>query len=144
MEVFIENEAGKKLKNIFDEKALVYKNTVEVSAPYPFPYGFILNTTSGDGDNLDCFVLTDKALKAGQVIDVEPLGMLEMFEDEELDHKIIARLKNTPNTLDEDAKKEIVSFLNAVFAHVPNKRVELGEFGDVNTANKLIAKCIDR
>jgi len=57
MKVFIENEAGTNLKNIFNEDTLDFRKTVQVSAEYPFPYGFILDTKSGDGDNLDCFMI---------------------------------------------------------------------------------------
>lgn len=87
MKVFIENEAGTKIKNIFDEKALVFRKSVTVSEKYPFPYGFILNTTSGDGDNLDCFVLTKKLLKSQEIIDVDVIGMFEEIEDGEEDNK---------------------------------------------------------
>ena len=60
MKVFIENESGTDQKNVYNEKTLEYKKTVTVSRKYPFPYGFILDTTSGDGDNLDCFIITEK------------------------------------------------------------------------------------
>jgi inorganic pyrophosphatase len=143
MNVFIENEANKSVKNIFDEKTLEYKKSVEVSAPYPFAYGFILNTTSGDGDNLDCFVLTDNPLKTGQTVDIEPIGMLEMLEDGELDHKIIARFNNERNKLNDEAKERLVTFLNNVFAHIPGKNMEIGRFLGVEDAKKLIRKCLD-
>ena len=54
IKVFIQNEAGSDQKHLHDEKTLEYKHTVRVSRSYPFPYGFILDTTSEDGDNLDC------------------------------------------------------------------------------------------
>ena len=69
MKVFIENEAGSKFKNLFDEKKLEFKKTIQVSRAYPYPYGFILNTTGEDGDNVDVFVLTKKLLKKGEVVE---------------------------------------------------------------------------
>jgi len=80
MQVFIENEAGSNQKNLYNEKTLVYRKTVTVSREYPYPYGFILDTTSGDGDNLDCFIITDAKLEAGQVYECEPLGLMEQIE----------------------------------------------------------------
>ena len=50
MKVFIECEAGSSDRPIFDEKTLEYRRTSKVSREYPYPYGFVLNTTSGDGD----------------------------------------------------------------------------------------------
>jgi len=67
MKVFIENEAGSNQKNLYNEKTLEYRKTVTVSREYPYPYGFILDTISGDGDNLDCFITTDAKLETGQV-----------------------------------------------------------------------------
>ena len=93
--VFIENEAGSTTKHHHDEKALTLLHTEEVSRPYPYPYGFVLNTTSGDGDNVDCFVLTDKPLKTGETLEVVPVGFLEQFtvEDggpDQVDHNVLA------------------------------------------------------
>ena len=39
MRVFIENDAGSRRKNIYDEGTLAHLRSVEVSAAYPFPYG---------------------------------------------------------------------------------------------------------
>ena len=36
MKVFIENEAGSKVKNLFDEKRLEYEKSIEVSRAYPY------------------------------------------------------------------------------------------------------------
>ena len=76
MKVFIENEPGSNQKNLYNEKTLEYKKTVTVSRKYPFPYGFILSTTSGDGDNLDCFIITVQKLQTGQTVECEPIGIM--------------------------------------------------------------------
>ena len=77
MKVFIENEAGSNQKNLYNEKILEYRKTVTVSRKYPYPYGFILDTTSGDDDNVDAFIITDKPLKSGQIIECKPVGLME-------------------------------------------------------------------
>ena len=66
-QVFIENPAGTNIKHTFNEKTLEPIRTDTVAAKYPFPYGFILQTTSGDGDNVDCFVITERELTTGAV-----------------------------------------------------------------------------
>ena len=90
MRVFIENEAGSRRKNIYDERTLAHLRTVEVSAAYPFPYGFVLGTISGDGDAVDCFVLTETPLPSGTIVECQPVGLLEQIEDGEIDHKVLA------------------------------------------------------
>jgi len=62
--------------------------------PYPANYGFIPGTLmdeaqGGDGDALDLFVLCP-ALPVGTVLEVEPIGIIELIDDNERDDKLIA------------------------------------------------------
>lgn len=143
MNVFIENEAGSRQKNIFDEKALIYKKTVEVSRTYPYPYGFIVGTTSGDGDNLDCFVLTAKKLTSGEMVDVEPIGMFEQLEDGEEDPKILATFSDEIIEIDEQIQEALRDFISHVFDHLPNKRVAVGKFAGADEARALLQRFTD-
>jgi len=140
MKVFIENEAGSNQKNIFDEKTLEYSRTRTVSASYPFPYGFLLNTTSGDGDNLDCFILTKTVLKSREIVEVEPIGMFEEIEDNEEDHKILAVLPGENWTVDAETENILRDFTATVFSHLPNKRKVIGRFLGREAALELIQK----
>lgn len=79
MKVFVENMAGSNIKHLFDEKKLTLEKVMEVARPYPFPFGFLLNTTAPDGDNLDVFILSENELTTGQIIDCEPIGLMEQF-----------------------------------------------------------------
>jgi len=66
MRVFIENEAGSFVKHYHNEKTLEPGGESRVSRAYPFPYGFVLNTSAADGDNVDCFVLTTERCAQGR------------------------------------------------------------------------------
>lgn len=62
--------------------------------PYPANYGFIPSTFSdpdngGDGDALDIVVICG-ALKTGIVVEVIPVGMLNLIDSGEIDSKILA------------------------------------------------------
>ena len=57
---------------------------------YPFNYGFIPNTMSGDGDPADVLVLSSKSVASGVVIPARPIGMLEMEDEAGIDNKIVA------------------------------------------------------
>src|SRR5688500_13081946 len=92
MRVLIENEAGSRLKNSYDETSLLWLKAEDVSAAYPFPYGFVVGTKAGDGDAADCFVLTARKLSSGAIIDCEAVGLLEQVEDDQVDHKVLAVL----------------------------------------------------
>lgn len=143
MKVFIENEAGSNKKNIYNEKTLEFKKLVQVSREYPYPYGFILNTTSGDGDNLDCFVLTEKVLRAGDIVDCEPIGLMLQKEDDEEDSNVLASLENETFKITDKTKNILSEFVLHVFDHIEGKRNEVGEFLGKKEAQELIEQCKD-
>ena len=49
MKAFIEVDAGTNQRPIYNEQTLEYIKTKTVYKPYPYAYGFLLNTISGDG-----------------------------------------------------------------------------------------------
>jgi len=146
MKVFIENEAGSDQKNIYDEKTLKYKKTYTVSRKYPFPYGFILDTTSGDGDNLDCFIITDKELKTGQTVECKAIGLMEQFEDEDNkeDHNVLGKLDSEEITITPQIQEKLTEFVLHVFDHKPEKIVKVGEFFDEGYTKEYIKKYLDK
>ncbi|MFZ6015784.1 MAG: inorganic diphosphatase [Patescibacteria group bacterium] len=153
MKVFIENEAGSNQKNLFDEKSLEFKKAVTVSRKYPYPYGFILNTTSGDGDNVDAFIITDEHLKSGQIVDCEPIGLMEQMEKswdetkgeiDDIDHNVLMVLEGSDeNVVTDEAKECLTDFILHVFDHIlPNKN-RVGNFLGKEEALQFIKKCED-
>ena len=100
IEVFIECESGSNRKGVYDEKSHVRLSEMTVAAPYPYPYGFILDTRGDDGEAVDCFLLTDIAVEAGSTLEAHPVGLLEQVENGEVDHKILAALPGSEPALD--------------------------------------------
>ena len=152
MKVFIENEAGSNQKNLYNEKTLEYKKTVTVSREYPYPYGFILDTTSGDGDNLDCFIITNKKLQSGKIYDCEPVGLMEQTETswdpdkkevEEQDHNILASLKGESAEINNSVKEKLINFASHVFDHIEGKVVKVGKFLGKEEALKEVKSSLD-
>ena len=147
MKVFIENETGSKIKNIYNEETLEFIKQKEVSAAYPFPYGFVLNTKAEDGDNVDCFVLTHKKLNTGDVVECEPIALMEQFESSwnpakygemEKDHNVLAVLEGEMFELNEEIKELLNSFSLKIFSHIEGKVVEPGKFLDKKAAAEYL------
>jgi inorganic pyrophosphatase len=141
IKVFIQVTAGSPEKKLYNEKTLEYKGTRQVSLPYPYAYGFILNTNAGDGDNLDCYVITKESLMPGTVVECEPIGLLEQHEGEELDHKILAVLPGQDVALSENLLKEFQDFIYAAFAQYPEVKVRVGPIHPQDTALQHIQAC---
>lgn len=142
MRVFIENEAGSDIKHTYDEQSLALLRTAKVSAAYPFPYGFVMGTRSGDGDAVDCFLIVAgepaRSLTSGTVIACEPAALLEQIEDGEVDHKILAVLPGARLQGPDVVAALIQSFATQVFAHIPGKVVQVGRLLDRAAAEAFI------
>jgi inorganic pyrophosphatase len=141
MQVFIENRAGSRRKNIYDERTLRHLRTVDVSASYPYPYGFVIGTVSGDDDAVDCFVLTSEPLTAGTTLECDPIGLLEQIEDGEIDHKVLAVPSGGSTTIDDAVVAALKEFISGVFSHVPDKRTEVGRLLGRDAAENYLRQC---
>ena len=141
LRVFIENEAGSSTKNTYDEETLVFLKSAKVSQPYPYPYGFALDTKSGDGDAVDCFVVTENALQSGEIVECRALHLLEQIEDGEVDHKILCVPAAAASGVDSDAVEAIRAFVMSVFAHIPGKKMQLGALLGKADAEHYVRDC---
>ena len=143
-QVFIQNEAGSDEKHYHDEKTLEWRGTVRVSRPYPYPYGFIVDTTSPDGCNVDCFVLTHRPLKTGEVVECEPLGLMEQIEDGQEDHNVLAKPDGEDTTVTWAVEAQLTEFVCHVFDHIDGKKIQVGRFLGASEAEAHVAAYRDR
>jgi len=127
IKVCIQVEAGSHEKQRYNEKTLEYKGMSQVSRPYPYPYGFILGTSSADGDNLDCYLITHERLQAGTIVECEPIALLEQEEDGEIDHKVLAAMPGQEVEVGQALEQELRDFIYAVFRSFPDVRVYVGD-----------------
>ena len=141
VKVFIQNEAGSNQNHVHDEKTLTYQRTDTVSRPYPFPYGFVLDTTSEDGDNLDCYVITRRPLKTGTVVACEAVALLEQIEDGEEDHNILATVPGEAPEISSSVVDTLRKFISHVFEHVPGKQMSTGRLLSKAAAQAHIQEC---
>jgi inorganic pyrophosphatase len=140
MKVFIQNEAGSFVKHVHNEKTLELKGTKQVSRAYPFPYGFVLHTTAEDGLNVDCFVLTKTALRTGQIVECDAVGLMEQIEDGKEDHNVMGVIRGEGERLKRKTKEALVEFVSHVFDHVAGKTIRAGNFLGQGDALDYIAK----
>jgi len=140
LKVFIENQAGSFVKHLHDETTLELKGTTRVSRPYPLPYGFVIDTSAEDGDNVDCFVLTRRSLHTSEIVECEPVGLMEQIEDDEIDHKVLAVLPGEEHSLDPETQRALVEFTRHVFDHVAGKKMQVGEFRGREAAIEFVTQ----
>lgn len=159
IKVFIEVDAGSNEKHSYDEKSLQHLHRSYTLEPYPYPYGFIRGTLTDDGEALDAYIITSRHYSPGTEVECEAVGLLELFEDSELDHKVIALLPddsgNTVNPgdtpqneapadkfpLNEALREELEDFILAIFKKFPKINVRIGRLLPRNSALAHIEMC---
>lgn len=92
MLVHIEIPAGSNIKYEIDEETgnLMIDRLMPTMMSYPENYGLIPNTKGKDGDALDVLVFTSVPLTPNTFIKCKLIGMLEMEDEEGVDHKLLA------------------------------------------------------
>jgi inorganic pyrophosphatase len=97
----------------YDGKLGVFRLDRALYSPmhYPGDYGFIPGTLAEDGDPLDVLVLVDEPSFTGCLMDVRPVGLLNMIDQKEHDQKVLAVPNRNP-------RFESIHTIDQVFPHI--------------------------
>ncbi|MFT3893993.1 MAG: inorganic diphosphatase [Anaerolineales bacterium] len=118
---------GSSFRNVYNEKTLEIPGKRPASDSYPYSYGFIIGTLTDDDDAVDCYLITKEKLKPGSIVDCEPFGMLEQFEGDELDHKVLAVLPGQQAEITLELQKELKDFIHTLFRYLPDIQIRVGD-----------------
>lgn len=131
----------------YDKKLHVFRLDRNLYSPvhYPGDYGFIPSTLADDGDPLDVLVLVDAPSFPGCVMEVRPIGLLEMLDQGVADEKVLCVGKNNPRYKDvwnfseiyPHMLKEITHFF-AIYKDLEGKRVEVRGWRDAGVARAKV------
>jgi inorganic pyrophosphatase len=147
---------GEPIKYEMDKAAgtLVVDRFLHTPMRYPGNYGFVPHTLSNDGDPIDVLVANTRPIVPGAVINVRPIGVLQMEDDGGGDEKIIAvpvpkltqRYAHIFNYTDlpEISIRQIQHFFEHYKDLEPGKWVKMIEWGDAALARRLIDEAIAR
>jgi inorganic pyrophosphatase len=78
---------------------------------YPGDYGFVPGTLADDNDPLDVLVLVQQPSFPGVMIEVRPVGVLNMVDSDEKDQKVLAVPTRNP-------RYDQIHTMDQIFAHV--------------------------
>jgi inorganic pyrophosphatase len=78
---------------------------------YPGDYGFIPGTLASDGDPMDVLVMVEEPSFPGCLIEVRPVGILNMIDQQEKDQKILAVPNRNP-------RYDEIHTIDQIFPHV--------------------------
>ena len=137
----------------YDKELHVFRLDRNLYSPvhYPGDYGFIPSTLGDDGDPLDCLVLVDAPSFPGCVMEVRPIGVLDMVDQGLGDEKILCVGKGNPRYKDVSdysqiyphMLKEITHFF-AIYKDLEGKRVEVKGWRDASFARNKVLEAQQR
>jgi inorganic pyrophosphatase len=147
---------GEPIKYEMDKEAgtLVVDRFLYTPMRYPGNYGFVPHTLSADGDPIDVLIANTRPILPGAVINVRPVGVLNMTDEAGGDEKIIAvpsskltqRYVNIRNYT--DLPRITLDQIQHFFEHYkdlePGKWVKTAGWGDAAAAQQCIQEAIER
>ncbi len=152
----IEIPMGSSIKYEFDKEHCIVKvdRFLYTSMYYPFNYGFIPGTLEEDGDPVDILVISREPVAPGTLIEVVPIAVLNMEDEEGRDWKIVAVPKPKLDPLYKDWKdvddipEYIKNKIKHFFEHYkelePGKWVKITGWEKKEKALEIIRKSMDR
>jgi inorganic pyrophosphatase len=147
----IEISQGSRCKYEIDKKTGLLKldRVVYSSFHYPVNYGFIPQTLGEDGDPLDILVMCSESIQPLCLVEATVIGNMQMIDSGEKDDKIIAVASKDPSVNHITNINELPAHFFAVLKNyfeqykvLENKKVEIDEFQDKETAYKVIEEAI--
>lgn len=130
MNAFVETPQGSRRRTRYDETTFVPRESFDLEVPYPHAYGFIPGTNRRQEDCVDCYILSNGTLEVGHLENCVILGMFEMWEDQEEDHKVLLGARLTSEVDIEREVQKIQSFLRTVFRKFPDADLRFGALRD--------------
>jgi inorganic pyrophosphatase len=157
VKVLIEIPEGSNVKYELDEETgeMMVDRLMPTAMSYPVNYGLIDCTAGEDGDALDALVFISRPVVPGVVIKCKIIGLLEMEDEEGVDHKIICvpeKAKIDPicgewssmSDIPEAKKREIKHFFEHYKDLEEGKWVKLKDWKDAAAAQQVLQAGIER
>jgi inorganic pyrophosphatase len=149
----IEIPKGSRNKYEYDHElhAIKLDRFLFASVVYPTDYGFIPETLSLDGDPLDVMVVVSEPTFPGCVIEVKPIALFRMADDQGIDDKVLAVPCSDPNwnqlerleDINQQLRDEIAHFFS-VYKDLERKKVKVEGWFSREDAIKEIAESRER
>ncbi|HKD91866.1 MAG TPA: inorganic diphosphatase [Terriglobales bacterium] len=149
----IEIPMGSSNKYEYDKHLHVFRLDRRLYSPVHFPgdYGFIPSTLAEDGDPLDVLVLVESGTFSGCLLEVRPIGLLEVRDQGKPDEKILAVATQNPRYAEVRDYGDVfphqlleIRHFFSIYKDLEGKRVEIVGWKDAEGAWQQILACHQR
>jgi inorganic pyrophosphatase len=133
----------------YDKQLHVFKLDRTLFSPvhYPGDYGFIPCTLGQDGDPLDVLVLVEAPSFPGCLMEVRPIGVLQMVDQGKKDEKILAVAESDPLYREVNDYSQVfvhtvrgIEHFFAIYKNLEGKKTEMAGWADAAAARQIIVE----
>ena len=145
--MIVEIPKGSTNKYEYDIELGVFRLDRTLYSPvhYPGDYGFVPGTLAADGDPLDVLALVEEPSFPGCLMEVRPIGIINMIDQQQKDLKVLAVPNRDPRydqiqTLDQvfpHVRREIEHFFN-IYKELEGRATSAVGWGDRDEAERVI------
>ena len=150
---FVEIPKGSRNKYEYDDETGTIKldRLLFSSVVFPTDYGFITGTCGEDGDPLDALVCVTEPTFPGCRVDVKPVALLKMTDEEGQDDKVVCVPCEDPGwamvesleDLDSALRNEITHFFS-IYKELEEKEVSIDGWRPREEAERLVEEARER
>jgi inorganic pyrophosphatase len=149
LNAIIEIPLGEVNKYEYDKKLQVFRLDRTLFSPvhYPGDYGFLPQTLAADGDPVDVLVLVDAPSFSGCLMEVRPIGLLEMLDQGIKDQKVLAVARHNPRYHEVHNYTQIyphiireISHFFGIYKDLEGKRTQMIGWQDAAAARNTIVE----
>ena len=137
LEVHVEISKNSKVKYEFENNKLKIDRILPNTNVFPYNYGYVPDTLSGDGDPLDVIIVSDHELVPGCYCDVEIKGVIETKDEKGIDPKLYGVIKGENKEISQNEMDRIIYFLSHYKEGEKDKFVELNGIYGVEKAVEI-------
>ncbi len=150
--VVVEINKGSLNKYELDKETGIIKldRVSHTAQTFPFDYGFVPQTHWHDGDPLDVIIIATAPFLPGVLVDVRPVGVMDMIDSGESDAKIIAVPVNDPRFANVKDLSDVNPHFIKEYTHfyenykkLQNKIVTIPTIRDAKAAKEVILESME-
>jgi len=153
IKVLVEIPKGSRNKYEYDQEtgAIELDRRLFAAVSYPTEYGFVQETRTEDGEELDALVAVTEPTFPGCVVPARPIALLRMFDGDRPNHKVLAVPLSDPawsrldgiDDLPGDLAEEIQHFFS-VYTDLEGTDWRIEGWGDRDEALAVIDEARER
>jgi hypothetical protein len=138
MQVFIENIAGSKIKRKYDEENFHLIDSAIINGKFPYPFGFIAQTTTITRNCISCFIITKSKIMDCTLHECYSVGIINDHLNAKEYQIVLANRVDEEYKISTLVKKEIQRYITDLFRVHDDIEIIFSMIGSRSDAEQVV------